>query len=395
MTNTLASVDCEVAIIGAGPYGLALAAHLRSSGFAVKTFGNPMHFWATGMPSGMLLRSPREASTISDPAGALTLETFEAEAGIQPEKRIRWETFVAYGKWFGAHLDGNLHPSAVSQVSKKGSVFRLLLSDGAEVQSRRVVVAAGIQSFKTIPAEFAELSPAYASHCYEGRRFCELGRRVAVIGAGQSALESAALLHEAGAEVELIARIPTLRWIGMHKRLHELGPISKMLYSKHDIGPIGISRLVAYPELVRRIPTQLRDRIRKRAVRSAGAPWLIPRLNEVKITTGRHVVSASNGAGEVRLLLDDGTERRVDHVLIGTGYRVDVSQYRFLAPDLLKRIQQRDGYPDLAAGFSSSVPGLHFVGATAARTFGPLMYFVTGTDFASRELSSWLCNRPN
>jgi thioredoxin reductase len=217
-----------------------------------------------------------------------------------------------------------------------------------------------------------------------------LGKRVAVIGAGQSALESAAILHEIGIDVEVIARTQVLRWIGMHMRLHRLGPISKALYSKYDVGPIGISRLVAYPNLVYHVPIRLKDRIRTRAVRSAGAPWLIPRLQNVKISTGRTVISAKEIDGEVQLQLDDRTERRVDHILMATGYRVDIAKYKFLAPELVREVRQLDGYPDVTAGFATSVPGLHFIGATAARKFGPLMYFVAGTEFASKELTSAL-----
>jgi thioredoxin reductase len=139
----------------------------------------------------------------------------------------------------------------------------------------------------------------------------------------------------------------------------------------------------------------LKDRIRTRAVRSAGAPWLMPRLRDVKISTGRTVVLANEVDGEVRLLLDDDTERRVDHVLMATGYRVNIAKYRFLAPELVREVRQLDGYPDVTAGFATSVPGLHFIGATAARKFGPLMYFVTGTEFASRELASWIRRNRN
>jgi hypothetical protein len=211
-----------------------------------------------------------------------------------------------------------------------------------------------------------------------------------VIGAGQSALESAALLHEAGADVEVIAAIPELRWIGMHPRLHHLGPISKMLYSKHDIGPLGISRLVAAPKLVSRIPLGLRDKLRKRAVRPAGSKWLPERLARVKLSTGRRVQSANSVGQDVQLRLDDGSERRVDHVLMGTGYDVEINRYQFLIPELLTNIRLLGGYPDLTSGFRCSVPGLHFIGATAARSFGPLLYFVTGTEFASKELTSYI-----
>lgn len=383
------SVDSEVIIIGAGPYGLSAAAHLHAMGVDARVFGKPMEFWATGMPPGMLLRSPREASTISDPRDSFTLESYEEASGTQPVKRVAGETFVSYGKWFQKQIGAAHDPRGVTELRRDGSRFRVTLEDGTEWTSRRVVVAAGIGPFRSKPEVFSGLCPCRASHCYEGKPFSEMGQRVAVIGAGQSALECAALLHEAGVEVEVIARIPHLRWIGMHPRLHSLGPVSKMLYSKHDIGPIGISRLVAYPNLLYYFPMGPKDKIRTRAVRSAGAPWLVPRLQNVKVTTGRFVQSARETGNEVELILDDGSERRVDHLLMGTGYRVDLAAYGFLAPELRNEIRQLDGYPDVTAGLCTSVPGLHFTGAAAARRFGPLLYFVTGTEWASRELASW------
>ena len=381
--------DCEVAIIGAGPYGLSAAAHLKALDLNVRVFGEPMEFWANGTPPGMLLRSPRPASTISDPKAALTLEEYEQAHDIKPVKRLPKDTFVNYGKWFQTQLGDGLDRRNVTRLCRDNGGFKLTLSGGDTVTSKKVVVATGIAKFKSVPSEFAELSRKQASHCYDGHPFTEMGKRVAVIGAGQSAIESAALLGEAGFEVELIAKIPMLRWIGMHPRLHNLGPISKALYSKHDIGPIGLSRLVAYPHLMYQIPLWAKDRLRKRAVRAAGAPWLIPRLPGVTITTGRHVASATAVNGEVQLKLDDGTERRVDHVLLGTGYNVDIAKYEFLDESLLKEIKQLDGYPDVSAGLATSVPGLHFTGAPAARKFGPLLYFVTGTEFASCELASY------
>jgi hypothetical protein len=135
---------------------------------------------------------------------------------------------------------------------------------------------------------------------------------------------------------------------------------------------------------------KLRDRIRIRAVRPAGSRWLPDRLAKVKITTGCGVSEATAFGDEVTLKLDDGSERRVDHVILGTGYRVDISKYDFLPQELTQDIEQLDGYPKLVGGFRTSVPGLHFIGATAARSFGPLLYFVAGTEFASRELISHL-----
>jgi hypothetical protein len=315
------------------------------------------------------------------------LEAYEAATKKKPSAPVPLDTFVEYGRWFRNQLVSNLDQRTVLRVDRDESGFKLTLQDGEEIRSTRVVVAAGIGPFRQKPAVFQNLSPRQAIHCYESREVRKFaGKRVAVIGAGQSALESAALLHEANARVELIAREFHLRWIGMHSWLHHLGPISSMLYSPHDVGPVGISRLVAYPKLVSHVPLRLRDRIRSRAVRPAGARWLPERLAAVKLTTGRTVSAAKAVGEEVELKLDDGSERRVDYVLLGTGYKMDISRYDFLSPELTRDIEQFDGYPKLASGFCTSVPGLHFIGATAARSFGPLLYFVAGTEFASREL---------
>ena len=385
---------CEAVVVGAGPYGLSAAAHLKAIGGDVRIFGRPMEFWANYMPAGMLLRSPRVASNISDPAHQFTLDAYESSAGIQPRAPVRLETFVNYGRWFQRQMVPELDLREVASVRRNDGGFAIALEDGEVLHSKSVVVATGIGSFQRVPSVFASLPSSQLSHCYQG---CDVrsfpGRRVAVIGAGQSALESAALLHEAGAEVEVIARIPTLRWIGMHPWFHQLGPISSMLYSKHDVGPAGISRLVAAPNLMKQVPLKFRDRIRTRAVRPAGARWLPPRLEHVKLTTGSFVTEAISVGQVVELKLDDGSRRFVDHVLLGTGYSVDIARYRFLAPELVRQLDLMDGYPRLRSGFSSSVPGLHFIGATAARTFGPLLYFVAGTEFASKELASYIARR--
>jgi FAD-dependent urate hydroxylase len=383
--------DFDVVIVGAGPYGLSAASYLQESGLKVCVFGEPMDFWANQMPAGMLLRSPRAASTISDPRSRLTLEAYEAASGLRTQSPLPSEVFVSYGRWFQTHLNSSWYSARVQEVRQEKSLFRVIPEHGQSLLTRRVIVATGIGPFAKKPEAFEGLPPETISHCYEGRRLSEFAqKRVAVIGSGQSALESAALLREAGAQVEVIARVPQLRWIGGHKWLHQLGPVSRMLYSKYDVGPLGISRLVASPNIVSRIPLGIKDRIRLRAVKPAGAPWLVPRLKGVTMTMGRTVRSAKTKGEEIRVTLDDGSERRFDHILLGTGYRVDVSGYRFLAPSLVSGIRHMDGYPALGEGLCGSVPGLHFIGAAAAKCFGPLLYFVAGTEFASRQLTAYV-----
>src|SRR5208337_5258904 len=184
----------------------------------------------------------------------------------------------------------------------------------------------------------------------------------------------------------VLARKKTLNWVGLHARLHHLGVISKILYSTRDVGPAGISRLVAMPHLFRRFPRSFQDRTAYRAIRPAGAYWLQARIAGVPITLGRKVASAAVAGSQIRLKLDDGTERLVDHALLATGFRVDVSKYPFLSQSLVKQLNVINGYPVLERGLESSIPGLHFAGKPAAWSFGPLLGFVSGTEFASSEL---------
>jgi len=381
------STDCRIVVIGAGPYGLSAAAYLRASGMEARVFGEPMSFWQKQMPVGMCLRSNWGASHIADPKQEFTLDSYCRENGNHVSKPIPLDRFVDYGNWYQRKAVPDLDTRLVNSVESGSRGFKLVLSDGEEFNARRVVVAGGISAFATRPAELANLPPALASHTSEHNDLRKFrGQRVVVIGGGQSALESAALFRETGIPVEVIARTTSLNWVGMHPRLHHLGAISKILYSTRDVGPAGISRLVAAPHLFRRFPRSFQERTAYRAIRPAGASWLRSRIEGVPITLGCKVVAADEMGSQLRLRLDDGTERVVDHALLATGFKVDVSKYPFLSQPLLQQLETVQGYPVLGRGLESSIPGLHFLGKPAAWSFGPLLGFVSGAEFASTEL---------
>src|SRR5438552_2507084 len=379
--------DCDVVIIGAGPYGLSAAAYLKAAGSEIRVFGEPMEFWEQQMPKGMLLRSFWKACHISDPNSALTLDAYCLSIGKQVCSPVPLDRFVDYGRWFQRQSVPNLDRRKVRTVDTDAHGFRVTLNDGETFTSTRVVIATGIGSFAWRPPEFDIIPRELASHSSEHRdlrRF--VGQRVIVIGGGQSALESAALLHEAGADVEVIARQGHVNWVGGHSWLHHLGPISRALYSSRDVGPAGISRVVAVPPLLQRFPRKLQDRLSHRAIRPAGAHWLRTRLSAVPIVLNRKVTHATRAGDRLQLKLDDGSNRLVDHVLLATGFRVSVSRYPFLTGNLQSKLETVDGYPVLKPGLESSVPGLHFLGKPAAWSFGPLLCFVSGTEFAAKEL---------
>jgi hypothetical protein len=349
-----------------------------------------MCFWQRNMPIGMLLRSGWTASQIADPNQSLTLETFQTTSCSPISRPLPLDRFIQYGLWYQGQAAPTLDQRKIVRVESHQKGFRLILGDGEAVISRRVVVAAGIGSFARRPPEFAGIPSSLVSHTSEHRELQQFaGKQVLVVGGGQSALESAALLHEGGAEVEIVARTGRIRWLGgsVSSTLnHGSRLLSRLLYAPTDVGPAGISQLVARPDLLRPLPRSIQNWLRHRSIRPAGAHWLIGRLQNVPTNLGRSIVSVAPVGERVKVRLDDGSKRTTDHVLLGTGYRVDVSKYDFLASELTTAISSFHGYPRLQAGFESSVPGLYFVGAPALWSFGPLMQFVVGTHYTSRSL---------
>jgi FAD-dependent urate hydroxylase len=404
-------------VIGAGPHGLSSAAHLRAAGMPTLVFGDPLAFWRQTMPAGMLLRSPARASSISDPTGELSLDRWNEQTGIARSDAMPLEDFIDYGMWFQAHTVPDLDRRLVATVQRRGREFQVALSDGETLAASRVVVAAGLGPFAHIPPAFGDLRDTLVFHSSANTSFDALaGRSVAVIGCGQSALESAALLHEAGAGVELVARSERIMWLNHGWRgdsggsvvppprtLSPASPPSASSWRERrglywhgaptEVGGRFSSWIGAAPDLLRHLPRPVRAPLTYHCIRPAGADWLPDRLRNVKFTLGRTVSSAREHEGQVLLELDDSTRRVVDHVLTGTGYRIDVRRYPFLAPALAAELRVRDGSPLLGRGLESSVPGLHFVGAPAAESFGPVMRFVVGTAYTGRALTEHLLGR--
>jgi FAD-dependent urate hydroxylase len=381
-------MDFEVATVGAGPYGLSCAAFLRDKGVSVGVFGDPMSFWRTRMPAGMFLRSNWKGSHIADPHKRLTLDDFVADSGSKFAYPIPLDRFIAYGEWFQQRAVPDLHRCQVSSVEKNGRGFKVTLDTGDVVRAQRVLVATGIEPFPWVPKEFEGLPKSHVTHSSEHSDLSQLQRqRVVVVGGGQSALDAARLLSGYGVDVEVIAKQPVIRWVGENRWLHELGPISKMLYSTYDVGPAGISRLVGFPNIFRRLPRTVQDLISTRAIAPAGTGWQRPYLAKVPMTLDCRVVQAEMAGEQVRLKLSDGSERVADHVIVATGYRADVQRYRFLDDGIKRGLRTAKGHPVLGRGLESSVEGLHFVGKPAAWSFGPLLNFVSGANFAGPELA--------
>ena len=380
-------MDFDVAIVGAGPFGLSSATHLKAKGIGIGIFGDPMSFWQNHMPAGMYLRSNWEASQIADPHQKLTLEHFKADTGLQFEQPIPLERFVEYGQWYQQKGVRELSRRQVTNVERNGNGFRISLDDGQTVTSKRAIIATGIAHFPYIAPELSGHPKTHVTHSSDHSDLSLFrGKQVLVVGGGQSALDAARILHSYDSKVEIVAKQEQIRWVGQHRWLHHLGFLSWCLYSNFDVGPAGISRLVGFPNVFRRLPRAWQDPISYRATRPAGTGWQKPYLDKVPITLGTLVASSEILGDRVHLKLSNGTDRLVDHVVVATGYKCDTSRYGFFGQGIREGLKTVKGSPVLARGLESSVPGLHFVGKPAAWSFGPLLNFISGAHFASAEL---------
>jgi thioredoxin reductase len=386
-------------IIGAGPYGLSVAAHLRHRGIPFRIFGRPMDSWRSHMPKGMLLKSDGFASNLSDPEGKLTLGKFCGERGIEYGDTVipvRLDTFTEYGLTFQERMVPELEEKMVVRIERTGNSYELQLEDGERLAARNVVLAVGITHFEHVPEALTHLPAAFLSHSarhHEVEAF--RGRSVIVIGGGASALDWAALLKDAGADVQLVARQGALKFHSKPTR-QKRSLWQRIQYPQTGLGPGWKSRFYANaPAAFHHLPESLRLEIVRRSLGPSGGWFVKDRiLNNVPHLLGQSVKQTEVRDGKVHLQLraQDGAEREIvaDHIIAATGYKVSLESLRFLSPGLRSKLKAVDQTPILSSSCESSMPGLYFVGIAAANSFGPVMRFAYGADFAARTVTKAL-----
>jgi thioredoxin reductase len=396
---TRQSVD--VAVIGAGPYGLSIAAHLRARNVAFRIFGTPMSSWRNRMAAGTLLKSFGFASSLYDPGSAFTLAHFCQEQGrpysdvVDP---LSLETFIAYGMEFQRRFVPDLEQTDVVSLARSPKGFTLTTQTGELVSARRVIIAVGITYFGYIPPVFADLPEQFISHSSRHTEVSEFsGRTVAVIGAGASAADLAGLLQEAGARTHMIAR---------RNSIHFHDPpdpdprplLHRIIMPRSGLGQGWPARLCTdLPLVFHTLPAKLRLRALQRL--NGPAPgWFAKSkvVGHVTLHLSTTLKEASKNENGVHLLLTqhDGTakELHVDHVIAATGYKVRMQSLNFLDPDLRGRMKTVDDTPVLNTNFESSILGLYFVGLAAAPSFGPLCRFAYGAKFTSNRIARHLAS---
>ena len=381
----------DTAIIGAGPYGLSVAAHLRDRD--ARLFGDPMETWRTRMPPDMLLRSDWNETSFSALDNAGTIDRWAAVTGEPREEPIPLQKFLRYADWFRSVFVGDADPGAIVAVERSSGGFRVTTNQGSEVEARTVVVAVGAVPFAYAPPPLSEAVGDGVRYATDLQDYGAYGsRRVVVVGGGQGGLESAALAARAGAEVEVVVR-SQLHWFADREPHKPRGPIRRRLYRLAypvvGYGPPPLNRLVLHPDLLAALPESLRRRLTSRVLRAGGSPWLRPALEGVRITGGVAVERIERRDGLIRLWLSDGSAREADAVIVAAGFRFDLERLPVFAPEIRAAIGLHQGWPVLDRWFRSTEPNVLFVGFAAAHRFGPIVRFIPGTRFAAprvREL---------
>jgi FAD-dependent urate hydroxylase len=396
-TMSASSPSVDVAIIGAGPYGLSLASQLAAGGVEHRIFGPAMDTWRKMSP-GMHLKSVGFATSLVTPDGHPTLPEYCQGRGEEDHEPIPIATFADYGTAVQRQFVGHLEEVLVTRLGREHGRFCLTLSTGESLSARRVVIAIGLSFFDRIPAPFDALPAELVCHTAQKGDFSGYeGRAVTVIGGGQSALQAAALLHEHGANVQVLAR-DEVHWGGRGIPESERSLLDKI---RMPMSVLGHGRdnwyLEHFPWYQHALPVERRLRFLNTHLGPGGAWWLRDRVeNLLPVHSKTAVVAAvADGAG-VRLTLagDQGTRQVcTDYIVLGTGYDVDVNRIEFIDTGLAAEVRRIERAPALNRHFETSVPGLHFVGPAAAASFGPLFRFVAGSQYAVPLVARHLAGR--
>ncbi len=379
----------QILIIGAGPYGLSVSAHLRRMGVDHRIVGRPMSHWREHMPVGMMLRSEPYGSDLAAPSRGFDVASYSALNGLDYVDRLgplSAERFLDYSAWYVDRLVPDVEELTATEISPAGAGFRVSFAEGDPVTAARVVVATGILPFAALPDELAGLPADLVTHTsahHDLSRFA--GRRVAVVGGGQSALETAALLHEAGADTRVVMRGKGPNWLTPNpERISRLGqlrrPVNKLCEGWH-------CSVWNTPAVFRRLPQDLRVTKARTVLGPAGAWWLKDRVEGVvEVIAGHQVRGAVATGSGVRLQLEGPRHSTldVDHVVAGTGFRVDLARLPFMTGPVLSRVETVNGYPVVNRVGESTLPGLYFAGAPTVVSLGPSMRFIAGTHNITR-----------
>jgi FAD-dependent urate hydroxylase len=388
---------CEVAIVGAGPYGLSIAAHLARRGVAHRIFGQPMLTWQK-MLRGSFLKSLGFATDIYLPGRRNNFVAYCRERGLESVEPCAMADFARFGIWTQSRAVPNLETVEISRITRQGDLFLVTTADHETFPARHVIVAVGLTHFAHIPDELAGFSAAYVTHTSAWSDFQSLaGQEICVIGAGASSLDAAAQLLDAGARPTLLVRGSG---IGFSWKTPEKRSLWEKIRRPDSALGFGFRSWVfeVIPGLLHCLPDSWRIHIHRTHFGPLGGWWLRDRVDgKTPLRTHCRIVSAElRGARLALTIHEEGkgqSEIVCDHVIAGSGYRLDADRLPFLDDEIKRSVRRIEKAPALDWRFESSVPGLFFVGPVSSLSFGPLFRFVVGARYTARVLSRVLAWR--
>ncbi len=389
----------DVLVIGAGPFGLSISAHLRNRGVEHTIVGRPMNTWRAHMPLGQFLKSEPYGSAISAPARGYDVATYARLHGfddyVDRVGPLSLERFLGYADWFTDQLVPDIRDITVTRVTPRDGGFMVEFAEEAPAFARQVIVATGVLPYTYIPSELSGLPADLMTHSSAHDRLDKFrGRRVAVIGAGQSALQAAALLHEAGTDVQVIVRRQQLIW--EEQIAPEIGLLDYIMRPPTTLCEGWPCAFYVSPDAFRLLPESVRVRKALTSFGPKGAWWLRDRVaGVVDVLTGHQLRSAEPRGSGVRLHLDGPGRSSVDadHVIAGTGFRIDVSRLPFLSEEIQAGLVTRANLPMVNRAGESAVPGLYFAGAPTMASLGPGVRFIAGTHHTVARLARSVARR--
>lgn len=382
------SINTNLLIIGAGPFGLSMSAFCLQNNIKHTIVGKSMDFWKNNMPEGMKLRSAYDWHL--DPAGIDTFERFMQVKGLNPDdfRPVPIELYLEYAGWF--QKQKNIFPveSMVTRLdfNEESSEFIAEMDSGEKIVSKNVLLALGFKYFKNIPAEFSEQLPADKyTHACDISSFSKFNnKKCLVMGGRMSAFESAALLHESGAsEVYMSYRHDT----------------PEFTESDWDwVTPL-LNRMAETPEWYRDLDESEKDNIGKRFFgegRLKMEPWLKPRLDKdtINIFPNTEITEIIESGDKLKVNFNYGEHITVDHVILATGYKVDINNVPFLkSGNILDNLKIINGYPELSAHLQTNIPGLYATSMLAMRDMGMFFGFTVSVNASSKIVGNYLIKK--
>ncbi|MEL7059389.1 MAG: NAD(P)-binding domain-containing protein [Acidobacteriota bacterium] len=369
----------DVLIVGAGPYGLAVALDLHRRGLRPKVFGEPFELWHRHTFDRMRLRSDVRMSSI----GPYDFAAFLERRGIDPATdRIGVEAYREFLVEVADQLPFPIVRARIDQLERRGDGSFAVTVDGQAFAAPAVVVATGNGAHRYTPPVLEALPADRVVHSWDTQAIERwVDRRVLVVGAGQSAAEAVETLLAQGQR--------SLRWALRHPMLFFREPLRAPT-------PIFKVMLAVSPALYK-LPRAVRAGLQRACFRTTVTPDLRPvyddpRVEKIFVDAEGLALEAVEGPDgfELRSGWDDA---RYDVVVSATGFRYSVAGLPFLSAGLREALGGAAALPPLDDDFQSAVPGLYLIGGIAEGTFGPAQRFLLGSRHAAKRVGRALAAR--